>query len=248
MISKNKIKQLRQYHQKKQRDADSVFFVEGTKLTQEALRSGFAIREIIAQKSWIQSQYNIPFPITEAEDEELKKISLLKTAPEVWTLIERKETKTSNNKTGAILVLDDIQDPGNMGTILRTADWFGISCIVCSPHCVDIYNPKVVQASMGAIFRVPVVISDISEYLTQSELPVYGAFLEGQNIFTETIPKNAILVIGNEGNGISKKVETLIHIKVHIPSYAKGIGSESLNAGVAAAIICAEYRRKHMNK
>lgn len=247
MISKNKIKQLQQYHQKKQRDADSVFFVEGSKLTQEALQSDFTIREIFALKSWIQNHSDISLPITEAESNELEKISLLKTAPEVWALVERKKTDTPNTKIGVTLALDNIQDPGNMGTILRTADWFGISCIVCSPYCVDIYNPKVVQASMGAIFRVPVIISDISEYLKKSKLPIYGAFLEGVNIFTEAIPKNAIIVIGNEGNGISKTVEPLIHTKIHIPSYASGTGSESLNAGIATAIICAEYRRKNAN-
>ena len=245
MISKNKIKQLQQFHQKKQRDAHSVFFIEGAKLVEEALQSDFIIREIYATESWIKKNSHIQSLITQAADEELKKISLLKTVPEVWALVEQKKTTFPHHQTGLILVLDNIQDPGNMGSILRTADWFGISHIVCSPDCVDIYSPKVVQASMGAIFRVSVHISNISEYIPQSKLPVFGAFLEGKNIFTEHIPQNAIIVMGNEGKGISESVTKHINTKIHIPSFASGKGSESLNVSVATAIICAEYRRKN---
>ena len=244
MISKNKIKQLQKFHQKKQRDAHSVFFIEGEKLVKEALQSNFTIREIYAVESWIKKNSHIQSLVTQTTNEELKKISLLKTVPEVWALVEQKKTTFPHNQTGLILVLDGIQDPGNMGSIFRTADWFGVSHIVCSPDCVDIYNPKVVQASMGAIFRVSVHVSNISEYISQSKLPVFGAFLEGKNIFTEHIPQNAIIVMGNEGKGVSESVTKHINTKIHIPSFASGKGSESLNASVATAIICAEYRRK----
>ena len=150
------------------------------------------------------------------------------------------------------IYLDGIQDPGNLGTILRTADWFGIEYIFCSPDTADIYNPKVVQASMGSICRTKVIYSNFEQIKKLSRISnaeIAGAFLEGKNIFKEMLPSKTILVIGNEGNGISKEIESEVQIKIMIPSFAtENITAESLNVAVATGIICAEFRRQQFFK
>ncbi len=150
---------------------------------------------------------------------------------------------------GLILALDSVRDPGNLGTIIRIADWFGIRTILASRDTVDVYNPKVVQATMGAIFRVKLIYCDLPDTLEilSKSMPVYGTFLEGENIYTETLDKNAVIVMGSESNGISDKVASIVSRKIHIPSFTQGEAtSESLNVAVASAITCSEFRRRQV--
>lgn len=244
MISKNKIKQLRLFQQKKHRDAEQLFIVEGTKMVLEALASSYTVCEIVALETWILQHgpkiASIPFHSASTED--MSKISVLKTPSDVWALVSYSQQTTQHEHSGLILALDGIQDPGNMGTILRSADWFGLSYIFCSDSCVDVYNPKVVQASMGAIFRVPLVYGNLPDFLSKSVIAVYGAGLEGSSLYSSTIPKDMILVMGNEGNGISADAARYIQSYIHIPG--KDTAMESLNVGVATGIICSEYLRQ----
>lgn len=243
MLSKNRLKQLRSFHQKKYRDAEQVFIVEGEKLVGEVIREEFAIVTIVATEAWANK--NLAQECEIVTEEELAKVSLLQTPQNVFAIVRRKgECKSAkNNEQSLILALDGVQDPGNMGTIIRTAEWFGISCIVCSKDCVDVYNPKVVQATMGAILRVAIEIVDLPQFLAQTEKPIYGAFLEGENIYNSALAKDAIVVMGNEGNGISPKVESLVTQKMLIPA-AGSSKSESLNVATATSIICSEFFRR----
>ncbi len=243
MLSKNRLKQLRSFHQKKYRDAEQVFIVEGDKLVSEVIRENFAIVTIVATETWANK--NLAQACEIVTDEELEKVSLLQTPQNVLAIVRRKgESKAiKTNEQSLILALDGVQDPGNMGTIIRTAEWFGINRIVCSKDCVDVYNPKVVQATMGAILRVAVEIVDLPQFLSQTKKTIYGAFLEGENIYNSDLAKDAIVVMGNEGNGISQKVESLVSQKILIPA-AHSSKSESLNVATATSIICSEFFRR----
>jgi len=240
-LSKNKIKWIRSLHQKKYRDELGLFLVEGEKMVQEALEQAndniqflFHTSEFDFQNSSIESY--------EISSKELEQISTLKTpnkALAVLNQINRVEGLTSDE---LIIALDGIQDPGNMGTIMRIADWFGVKQIYCSENTVDFYNPKVVQASMGAIFRIKIDYVDMKSWLTEINLPVYGALLEGENIYEKTELKNGVLLMGNEGKGISKELLPLISHPISIPKFGN---AESLNVSVATGILVSEfYRRK----
>ncbi len=249
MLSKNKIKELTRYQLKKYRDEDAVFTAEGTKLVSELLRV-FECKTLVATTEWIATHKPKANEIIEANEAELKKISLLKTPQQVFGVFAQPSFVFPENKelTGLSLALDDIQDPGNMGTILRIADWFGVEAVFCSPHCADIFNPKTVQATMGAIARVKVFKADLPAFLSiqkKKNTPVFGTFLDGKNIYTETLPQRGIIVMGNEGSGISPEVEAQITNRLFIPNYPQGeTTSESLNVAVATAITCAEFRRR----
>ncbi len=249
MLSKNKIKELTGYGLKKYRDQDAVFIAEGHKLVNEFLPV-FKCKTLVATTEWIAENNPIVKELITATDNELRKISQLKTPQQVFAVFEQPSfILPADLKLKDIsLALDDIQDPGNMGTILRIADWFGIEAIFCSEHCVDIFNPKTVQASMGAIARVKVFKVDLPEFLQEQkkkEIPVLGTFLNGENIYIENLPKSGIIVMGNEGNGISSAVEQEITNRLFIPNFPKGKPtSESLNVAIATAIVCAEFRRR----
>ncbi len=246
MISKNKLKELAAYRLQKRCDEEAVFVVEGPKLAGEALASGFGIRTVCATAEWSAEggarrvERGEFYEVSEAE---LERLSSMKTPNQVWMLVERNsEFRISNfefHNSKLILALDRIQDPGNMGTMMRTAGWYGIRHIVCTKDTVSCYNPKVVQASMGAVFRTRVDYVDLPQWLAGCGMPVYGASLQGRPI-TERLTLNtehspAVLLIGNESRGISPEAMAQVTDPVLIPNI--GGTAESLNASVAAAIL-----------
>ena len=248
MLSQNKIKYLTSLHSKKFREKYNTFLAEGDKICLEIVKTqNIKIEEIFAVASWIGKNETVLMPfrdrLIEISEAELKKISCLTTPNQV--LISAKQPDFFIDKSlinnDLSLYLDGIQDPGNMGTILRNADWFGIKNVFCSDTCVDIYNPKVIQASMGAFLRVKSQEIDLQQLIEETEnLPVYGALLEGNNIFEEKLSKKGIVLIGSEGKGISDALLPFITHKIKIPAH--GEGAESLNAAVASGIICAAFR------
>lgn len=253
MISKNTIKLIKSLSVKKYREKEGLFLVEGNKMVAETLRSNCKVKKLIATPEFLQTLktgINYAIEITEASQEEIKKASLLKNPQSSIALCEIPENENlpENIGKGLSLYLDGIQDPGNLGTIIRMCDWFGIDFIFCSPDTADIYSPKVVQASMGSIFRTKLFYIPTTFFFQKESLmniPVFGAFLNGNNIYTENLPANAILVVGSEGSGIRKEIEPFINKKITIPEFAKSNGNaESLNVAVAAGIICAEFKRQ----
>ena len=252
MISKNTIKLIKSLSIKKYREKEGLFLIEGNKMVAEALYSSYKVKKLIATPEFLltlKTNTNYTIDITETSHEEIKKASLLKNPQNSIALCEiPKNEKLPENIHGLTIYLDGIQDPGNLGTIIRMCDWFGIDFIFCSPDTADIYSPKVVQASMGSIFRTKLhYISDQLFFQNESfkNIPVFGAFLNGNNIYTEKLPENAILVVGNEGNGIRKEIEPLVNKKITIPEFTKNNGNtDSLNVAVATGIICAEFKRQ----
>ena len=236
MISKNKLKELAAYRMQKRCDEEAVFVVEGPKMAAEALASGFAIRTVCATAEWkaASGKWEEYYEVSQAE---LERLSNFKSPNQVWMLVERGESGKWKVESGDfVLALDRVQDPGNVGTMLRTADWFGIRRVVCSRDTVGCYNPKVVQASMGAVFRTQVEYVDLPNWLNESGMPVYGASLQGQPFAKQGRPDGAAaLVIGNESAGISPDVMQCVSHPVLIPNI--GGTAESLNASVAAGIL-----------
>jgi RNA methyltransferase, TrmH family len=250
MLSKNQVKYLQSLRLAKFRELNRVFIAEGVKLVEDLMKSHFHIHIIYAAPSWIEEHQRIiasqEFVIQEVTDEELKKISNLVTPNEVLAIIGYPDPAVpSPEKYGKIiLLLDRIQDPGNLGTIIRTADWFGIGHIFCSPDTVDVYNPKVVQATMGSICRVEVHYTDLREFLVSLDASwkKYGTVSDGENIYKAEPGFPAAIVIGNESKGISEEYLPLLTHRVGIPS--RSTGAESLNAAMAAGIICSEFSRR----
>lgn len=241
MISKNKLKDLAAYRMQKRCDEDGVFVVEGPKMAAEALASGFVIRTVCATSEWQVESGEWEF--YEVSQAELERLSNLKAPNQVWMLVERdSEFRISNfefHNSQLVLALDRLQDPGNMGTIMRTADWYGIRHIVCSTDTVSCYNPKVVQASMGAVFRTRVDYVDLPQWLAGCGMPVFGASLQGQPLTRSLVDPLAqspkVLLIGNESRGISAEAMAQVTHPVLIPNI--GGTAESLNASVAAGIL-----------
>lgn len=237
MISKNQIKFVRQLEQKKYRKKEGLFVAEGPKVVGDLLRAGFNAQEIYATKEWNSNEKRVQ----EVTEEELRKVSFLQHPQQVLALFEIPSAKLSSD-SDLSLALDDVQDPGNLGTIIRIADWFGISTIYCSENTVDAWSPKVVQATMGSIARVNIVYTDLKELIRNAKVPVYGTLLDGQNIYTQELTQEGIIVMGNEGNGISQAIRPLINRKLLIPQFHEG--PESLNVAIATAITCSEFRRR----
>ncbi len=251
MISKNKIKYLTSLQVKKYREEYGQFVAEGVKLVDELLDSRFKVVEIFALNEWISKHRSISnIEVNEITQTELERISGLSTPNQVVALIDIPKPIIDINDvySDLIIALDDIKDPGNLGTIIRIADWFGIKNIVCSENCVNVYNPKVVQATMGSIARVNVFYSNLNKYIANAPkgINVYGTLLEGENIYTKKLTDKGIILIGNEAKGISEDLISLITDKIHIPTFAEDINNkaESLNASIATAIICSEFRRR----
>jgi len=249
MISRNKIKFIRSLEKKKFRNETACFLAEGNKLVADILPF-FECECLVAKTSWMATQGDIhakELIIAEAED--IGKASLLKTPQDVLAVFRQPSYAIDKEaiRNELSLVLDGIQDPGNLGTIIRLADWFGINRLICSPDTADVYNPKTVQATMGAIARVQVFYVPLSDWLNEmDDMPVYGAFLEGKNIYTEALSPSGLIVMGNEGNGISAPVENRITQKLYIPNYPpEAESTESLNVATATAIVCSEFRRRH---
>lgn len=235
---------------KKGRDKQRLFVVEGTKWVHDAIAAGHSPLEIFATQQWATQPINQRFNVHLATDFELKEITQLTHHQQVIALmpVPEYQLQPAQLQHKLILVLDAIQDPGNLGTIIRLADWFGIEHLVCSHHTVDAYNPKVVQATMGALLRVKVYYTNLAAFFSQYKLlnqPVYGTFLSGQNIYTQPLSQTGAIVMGNEGQGISSEVAQYIDNQIFIPSFAVNTThSESLNVATASAIALSEFRRR----
>lgn len=247
-LSKNKIKYIHSLELKKNRKEDKVFIAEGPKLVEELL-GVFPCRLLTATSDWITTHPNIKAnEIIEATPDELSRASLLKNPQQVLAVFEQPNYTMDSNviRHSLCLALDDVQDPGNLGTIIRLADWFGIEHIFCSPGTADIYNPKTIQATMGGIARVKVHYTSLPPLLQSLDnLPIYGTFLDGENIYNEPLASHGLIVMGNEGKGIGDEVAQLINKRLFIPNYpCNRETSESLNVAIATAITCAEFRRQ----
>ncbi len=254
MLSKNKIKYIRSLEHKKFRNENNAFIAEGNKLVADMLYS-FESELIVATPSWMATQGDIPAKeLLEGSRDDIRKASLLKNPQDVIAVFKRPvyPIEEADPATQLILMLDGVQDPGNAGTIIRMADWFGISHIVCSMDTADAYAPKTVQATMGALSRVKIHYTDLEEYLNRtasSSAPCYGTFLDGDNIYNKTLSDKGIIIMGNEGNGIRPSIESFITEKLYIPNYPETAEtSESLNVAIATAVVCAEFRRQNRNK
>lgn len=258
MINKALLKQISSYKQKKFRDGDQVFVVEGEKMIKELVASDFEVVCICANEEWINNNTSIAknHQIYQASPTELERISNLKTPDKVLAVVKQKSISLSFNqkesedyKNRLTLVLDDIKNPGNLGTIIRLASWFGIKDIICSKESVECYNPKVVQASMGAIFHTNINYTDIYSILqaVPKDFNVYGAVLNGgNNIYKEKLDNRGMIVIGNESLGISPKILRTINKPITIPTFSSQREVESLNASMATAIILSEFKRREI--
>lgn len=256
MISKNQVKYIRSLHQKKARESHRQFIAEGSRLVLEAAAGPFPVVAVYGLHDWIHAHGSFleqrSIPVDSVTIEEMERITALSSpSPALAVLGMREEEKIPAPDSGSLtLILDEIRDPGNLGTIIRIADWFGIRLVICSPDTVELYNPKVIQATMGSFCRVAVHYAPLKDYLSEDFVPakVYGTFLEGKNIYQEQLAPEAFIVIGSESRGISAEVETMITDKLTIPSFpshgADAIHAESLNAAVATAIVCSEFRRQ----
>lgn len=241
MLSKNQKKYINSLKQKKHRMNCPVFIVEGTKMVGELLQSDFEIEAIYATSSWITQHEIAGVEVNDITEKELASISSLTTSNEVLAVVKQRND-VEIDTSGLTIALDNIQDPGNLGTIIRIADWFGITNIICSTDCVDVYNPKVVQATMGSIFRVNITYTNLSDFFKKNNhLKVYGALLDGNNVYQEQLTKQeAVLLMGNESKGISDELLPYITNKITIPSFGK---AESLNVSAATAVLCSEFKR-----
>ena len=240
MLSKNQIKLITSLKHKKYRIELQLFVAEGIKVITELLDSNCELYRLFCTEDvYLSFKIYDPQIISETE---LSKISGLATPNKVLGLFKVPEVSYIEEK-GLIIVLDDINDPGNLGTIIRLSDWFGIKHIVCSNNTVDCYNQKVVQATMGSLVRIPITYCDLNEFLEQTQLPIYGAVMDGDNVYSTNLEQNAILVMGNESNGISEKIASQIITKITIPRYSETTITESLNVATATAILLNEFRR-----
>ncbi len=244
MLSKTEVKYIQSLAHKKRRDEERLFIAEGSKMIAEFIHEApMQIFRLYATEEFFQTYTDVD-QIADKRvitEDELQRISLLQTPNQALAIVHYfPEQELHNNSNGWLLVLDSIRDPGNMGTIIRLADWFGIETIICSPDCADIYNPKVVQATMGSILRVTIVERDLNSFLAQQQLPVVGAVLGGQLLSTFKFPSTGLLVIGNESNGISKDVLPLLTQQLTIPGFGP---AESLNAAIATGIFLWELKR-----
>ena len=240
MVSKNQIKLITSLQQKKFRQQHKLFLAEGVKVIQELLDSNFVLEHLFVSDSILDAVNNSQKTIV--IEAELKKISCLATPNNCLALFKIPEAKAPIQK-GLIVALDSIRDPGNLGTIIRLCDWFGVEQLWCNEQTVDVYNPKVVQATMGSIARVAVTYLDLEKQLQNSTIPVFGTFMDGKNVYQENLPQEGILVLGNEANGISQNIEKLVTNRLAIPRFGKLQQTESLNVATATAIFLSEFKR-----
>lgn len=234
MLTNAEIKRIKSLKEKKFRDEFGQFTVEGEKLVEEALCSGFRVSAV--------------YRTDEIGEDAMSRMTLLNSPSPVLAVVDKPAPKGLALQRGLYLGLDAVRDPGNMGTIIRLADWFGISTVFASQDCVEVFNPKVVQASMGSIFRVDVVycdLEDICRRFRSMDMAVYGTFLDGENIYTQTLADEGLIIMGNEASGVSPEVAALASTRLLIPSFAReGRGAESLNVATACAITLSEFRRR----
>jgi len=240
MVTKNQIKRIKSLHQKKYRKEYQLFIAEGVKVIQELLQSSFVLEHLYITQ---EADFDVPEQkVTLVSHDDLKKMSALATTPNCLAVFHCIESKAVDFSDW-VVALDDIRDPGNLGTIVRLCDWFGISHIVCSQETVDLYNPKVIQATMGSISRVNIIYDDLASILHTTDVPVYGTFLGGENIYEMEAVKPGVIVMGNEANGISEEIEQLVSRKITIPRFGNLQQTESLNVAMATSIVLSEFRR-----
>ncbi|MBR5205321.1 MAG: RNA methyltransferase [Bacteroidaceae bacterium] len=251
MLSKNKIKYIHSLELKKNRKEEHAFVAEGHKLVGDLL-GHFPCKLLVATHAWLERNPGKKADeIIEVTQEELTRASLQKAPQEVLAVFEQPtyEMDASVVSQNLCLALDDVQDPGNLGTIIRLADWFGIEHIFCSQGTVDVYNPKTIQATMGALARVKLHYCHLPSFIASlKDTPVYGTFLDGENMYGKNLSEHGLIVMGNEGNGISDEVGKLVNERLYIPNYPpQRETSESLNVAIATSVICAEFRRRITN-
>ncbi len=240
MLSKNQIKFINSLKKKKIRVQNKLFLAEGIKVVEELLKSTFKVHKI-----YCTSSYNNRFLAENVEiisENELKSISSLTNPNQILGIFEIPKVEIIKT-SGLTLVLDEINDPGNLGTIIRLTDWFGVDQLICSPNTVDCFNPKVVQASMGSLARISMIYTDVIPFLHKETRPVYGALLQGENVYKSDLENEAVLVVGNEANGISEPIQKIITHKITIPQFGKNQQTESLNVATATAILLSEFKR-----
>ena len=237
-LSKNHIKLITSLSQKKYRQKHQLFIVEGVKVVQEFLSSSYELEILFST----ENDFSFTNKFIKVSDQELKKISSLKNPNKVLAIF--KMPNPINPITGGlILALDSINDPGNLGTIIRLCDWFGVDQIICSNDTVDSYNQKVVQASMGSLTRVAIHYVDLENYLINTKLPTFIADMDGENVYKSYLPKEGILIMGNEANGVSEEIKKRVTTKIAIPRFGETQKTESLNVASASAILLSEFRR-----
>ena len=239
MLSKNDIKLITRLKQKKYRLQDGLFVVEGLKVIREFLNSSYTLHQLYTTESFGLNK-NEETLITEKE---LQKISFLSNPNTAVALFKIKDEAIQTND-GLIVALDAVNDPGNLGTIIRLCDWFGVTTLVCSANTVDCYNPKVVQSTMGSLTRVNIVYTDLVSFIGKTKMPIFGTFMDGENVYQKNLPKKGVLIMGNEANGISAEIETLVNEKLAIPRFGNLQATESLNVATATAILLSEFNRK----
>ena len=247
MISKNQIKFVRQLELKKYRQREGLFVAEGPKVVGDLLRHGWQPAALYATSAWEGVSGMTGSGMVQVSAEELQRLSFLQHPQQVLAVFPMPENREMPPlKQGRLyLALDGVQDPGNLGTIIRIADWFGINTIYCSTDTADVWNPKVVQATMGSIARVSLYYTDLPQMLKSAEVPVYGTLLDGENIYSQSLSSDGVIVMGNEGNGLSAPVRELVDRKLLIPSFNSSPDmAESLNVAIATAITCSEFRRR----
>ncbi|MBW3518154.1 RNA methyltransferase [Flavobacterium sp. NKUCC04_CG] len=241
MVTKNQIKLIKSLQQKKYRKQHQLFLAEGVKVIQELVNSNLKLQQLFCTEviDVNVDQSKVVF----ISNSELSKITALNTANNCLAIFEIPEVVNTEDE-GLIVVLDDVRDPGNMGTIIRLCDWFGIKSLVCSPQTVDVYNPKVIQATMGSVTRVAVVYKDLVPFLEEkASWPIFGTFMDGVSIYREELPANGIIVMGNEANGISEDIAALVNSRIAIPRFGDLQQTESLNVAMATAIVLSEFSR-----
>ncbi len=250
MASKATISFLRSLQQKKFRLKERAFVVEGPKLVNELIQSDFKVLNVYALASWIPD-LNILVPIEVISEREMEQVSALQTPNKVLAVVALPEESQSFNApdAGLHLLIDQIQDPGNLGTIIRIADWFEFQSVICSLDTVDVFNPKVVQSTMGSIFRIPVKYKSLPDVLVKNaeghKLSVYATLLEGKNLYSESLTDNGLILMGNESRGLNPMLLPFVNKAIRIPGPGqKGGKAESLNVAIAAGVVCAEFRRQ----
>ena len=239
-ISKNQLKLITSLSQKKYRQKHNLFIAEGVKVLNELLNSPFEIETLFCTDDFEVAISEKK--IIRISETELKKVSTLKSPNKALGLFKIPKEKALQN-SGFTIALDAINDPGNLGTIIRLCDWFGITQLVCSKDTVDCYNQKVVQASMGSLTRVTIHYTDLENYITKSNLDTFIADMDGENVYKTKLPKEGILIMGNEANGVSEEIKSLLQYKISIPRFGETQETESLNVATATAILLSEFKR-----
>jgi TrmH family RNA methyltransferase len=240
MVSKNQIKLISSLQHKKYRQEHQLFLVEGVKVIQELLESNFVLEHLFETEAVFNKVSTANKTLI--KELEMKRISALNT-PSSCLAIFKIPLPLPVVEKGLMVALDDIRDPGNLGTIIRLCDWFGVTELLCSCETVDVFNPKVVQATMGSISRVNVSYLDLKDFISNTSLPVFGTFMDGENLYQKALPNEGILVLGNEANGISISLEKAIFNRIAIPRFGSIQKTESLNVATATAIFLSEFRR-----